>query len=335
MTEQLRMPLDFAFNWCMRGKVFRNSPPVAVRDFLAGRSVTALEERTSDLKVIMDDTCALLQWGSSTKQAVPIRQSFFDKLMRWHQFPLQILYRMKQDELLPLMNAALRLINNKVVIYMEDGEAQTIVSQNYARIADEELLDRIMRDDIEHITRTDHFIRITCREIKKVAVKPGDLVGVGSSIVNSETGFRALTVGWYLFRLVCSNGAIAPFSLYSERIYHQKRNNLGDQIDAALKSISEANAEEMFRVLTEAVKKPLPLRREVERMLVPLLGFRETRTMLDPSYDKKADQGLYDLFNVITWNAKNYPPSIQLAMEEFAGNMLWTGARHASALLPN
>lgn len=191
-----------------------------------------------------------------------------------------------------------------------------------------------MRDDIENITRTDHFIRVTCKEIKKVAVKPGDLVGIGASIVNSETGFRALSVGWYLLRLVCMNGAVAPFSMYSERIYHQKQNDLDSQLDIALKSINEAKTEDMYLLLTKAVAKPLPPRREVERILIPMLGFRETRSMLDPSYDKKSDQRLYDLFNVITWNAKNHPPSVQLAMEEYAGNMLWTAARPASAQLP-
>ncbi len=328
MNKEIRGKLDFAFDWCKSGTFFNCRPLSDVREFLENRNVAMFEEQSANLEVVQHDAGAFLRRRSSSEKGLPIRQTFFDKLMRWHQFPLQTLYRMEPDELLPLINASLRLINKNVVIHVEDGDALTIVSKNYARIADDQLLDRVGSSDIEQVTRTDHFIRITCREIKQVTVKPGDLVGIGTSVVNSETGFRALTVGWYLFRLVCSNGAIAPLSLYSNRIYHQKTDDFDSQLDTALNQLNRATADsgEIFRLLTDAISKPLPPRRDVERMLVPLLGFADTRNLIDPSYVKKTDR-LYDLFNAVTWNAKRQPPSIQLAMEEYAGNMLWSAVR--------
>ena len=324
MAQVLKKPLDYSFGWCKRGTVFHNRPLSDVREFLEKRRVSAYDVHAADLEVVMADGGALLRRRSAHEKGLPIRQAFFDKLMRWHKFPLNTLYRMSSDELLPLMNVLLRMIDKDVVVYVEDGEALTIVSKNYARIADDELLDKAARLGIEKITRTDHFMWIMSSEITQVEVQKGDLVGIATNIVNSETGFRALTIGWYLLRLVCSNGAIAAFGGHSSKFYHQKTTAVQSQIDAALNSLDKAtvNPKEMFTLLSAALTKPLPPRYEVDRTLTPLLGFSDTRRLIDPPYNNKTAK-LYDLFNIITLEAQKRAPSIQLAMEEVAGSWLW------------
>ncbi|MFZ0790449.1 MAG: hypothetical protein WAM94_12610 [Chromatiaceae bacterium] len=303
-----------------------------VRNFLLKRRLLSHPVHASELEIAFNDSGAALRRRSSHERGIPIRQAFFDKLMRWHQFPLDPLYRMTPEELLPLLNAALRLIGKTVIIYVEDGDAITIVSTQYGHIADEMLLDRIGERELWEVTRTDHFMRVFSEKRKQIEVEPGDCVGVGASIVNSETGFRALSTGWYLLRLVCSNGAVVPLSLHSEQIYHTKVDATQYRIDTALGRLSRARAqiEKVAHLLNESLQKKLPRRRDVEQVLSPILGFVDTRKLIDPHYANESAR-LYDLFNAVTQEAQNRAPRVQLAMEEAAGLWLWGPAGDTKA----
>jgi hypothetical protein len=56
----------------------------------------------------------------------------------------------------------------------------------------------------------------------------GDYCGFGMDIINSETGFPAISVNHFILRYVCKNGATAPIN-----IFETKRNHY-NQINGAL-----------------------------------------------------------------------------------------------------
>jgi len=324
MNTLCEAPRDFCFDWCRSGNTFDRCTVAEVKSFLLNRKINRLHEHSRDLEIVFDDAGAVLRRRSSHFHGYPIRQSFFDKLMRWHQFPLHALHRMTPKEILPLVNGVLRLIGKPVVIYVEDDEALTIVSENYARIADDLLLEIKSPGSLLEVTRTDHFMRVIGEERAQVEVKPGDFVGIQSSIVNSETGFRALSVGWQLMRLVCSNGAVVPLSLQSDKIYHDNSKSIPEQLDVVLERLrrTRSHHREAAQLLLRAVKAKSPARADAERALRPIIGFLDTKRLLDPHYaDKSA--GFYELFNRVTAAARDKAPGDRLAMEEAAGAWLW------------
>lgn len=317
---------DFGFNWCRTGESFNRCPVPAVQEFLRKRKLEALREHTRNLEIVITDSGAALRMNGSSADCFPLRQSFFDKLMRWYQFPLQALHRMELDEVLPLMNAVLRLIAKPVVIYIEDGEALTIVSTRFLHVPDAMLLSVRQSDSSLLVTRTDHFMHLFGEEISKVEVQPGDIVGIGSSVVNSETGFNALSVGWYLMRLVCSNGAVVPISLFHNKIYHSNESSVRIHVDKALDQLNEASGKsgDVIRLLRRSLKAENPPRAFAEQGLNPLIGYWNAKELLDAQYDDRSAK-LFDLFNRVTYSAKRQPPRIRLAMEELAGSWLWHG----------
>jgi hypothetical protein len=79
---------------------------------------------------------------------------------------------------------------------------------------------------------------ITTEEKIKTEPVKGDECGMGLNIVNSETGFRALTVSHYILRYICSNGAVARISDDDDKRYHYGNEDLNLFVNEKVKKSS-------------------------------------------------------------------------------------------------
>jgi hypothetical protein len=106
-----------------------------------------------------------------------------------------------------------------------DGKVRAVLSDKYRRLDNYDLAQNILpmlndaSVEVESCEITDSKLYIKAITHKVQAeVKPGDVVSAGIIISNSETGHGSLSVKPLIYRLVCSNGAIADD--YAMRKYH-------------------------------------------------------------------------------------------------------------------
>ena len=97
-----------------------------------------------------------------------------------------------------------------------DGNVRAFLSQKYRRLDNFDLASQVLpmlnevNAQVESCEVTDNklYIKAITHKIQ-AEVKPGDVVSAGIIISNSETGHGSLSIKPLIFRLVCSNGAIA------------------------------------------------------------------------------------------------------------------------------
>ena len=115
--------------------------------------------------------------------------------------------------------------NDKRMIRTLDGKVRAVLSEKYRRLDNYDLAQNILPmlneadATVESCEITDNKIYIKAITHKvQSEVKKGDVVSAGLIISNSETGHGSLSIKPLVYRLVCSNGAIADD--YSMRKYH-------------------------------------------------------------------------------------------------------------------
>lgn len=117
-----------------------------------------------------------------------------------------------------------------------DGNIRAFLSDKYRRLDNFDLAQHILpmlfevNASVESCDITENKIYIKAITHKVQAeIKKGDVVSAGLLISNSETGHGSLSVKPLVYRLVCSNGAIADD--YSLRKYHAGRTQELEQIE--------------------------------------------------------------------------------------------------------
>ncbi len=115
--------------------------------------------------------------------------------------------------------------NDKRMVRTLDGQVRAILSDKYRRLDNYDLAQNIlpMLNDANatiescDITESKIYIKAITHKVQ-AEIKKGDVVSAGLIISNSETGHGSLYIKPLVYRLVCSNGAIA--NDYSMRKYH-------------------------------------------------------------------------------------------------------------------
>jgi len=115
----------------------------------------------------------------------------------------------------------------RFVIRESDGAVVGVVKHKYVFVPSLDLIQRI-GDNIlngksnRDISISTGGIRITYSMPADVSVEPevGDIIRFGKEVINSEIGYRKLQAKLLIFRLVCSNGAIAPVC-FGQVVEHQ------------------------------------------------------------------------------------------------------------------
>ena len=103
-----------------------------------------------------------------------------------------------------------------VIVDRNDGEehsaVKAVMSGVYTHIPHSDILNIVSNLDIEYkihgLDLTKDFFRINITNpANKIEVNVGDISSVGVDLLNSETGHASLSMGQFIYRYWCSNGA--------------------------------------------------------------------------------------------------------------------------------
>lgn len=309
-------------NLVVEGLEFSDQSPEKVIEFLESRQIQKIETSPSNLKIIGEGNSLYLRIMNGTFKEYPIRRAFLYKLLRWHKFPTNLIFNLSVETISSICNDfLLNIKGDSVFVKIENGEALTILSQNYNEITDLEILKSLSDIGISKVSRNDFFMSVNTEEKYMIKPFPGEDFGVGLNILNSETGFRALSVQQFLFRYFCSNGAYTSISEDKDnKRYHYGNDNLHkfvlDKVEVAKKHSSDI-LKKIIR-LTKIGNDENKLKK-IEKDISKVLGNEKAKQFL---YNFNPDLTSYDLFNYITENAKRYDFSKRYFLESFAGELL-------------
>ena len=149
--------------------------------------------------------------------------------------PTTLVDKLTPSEVAELVNRRLHKISDRLVrnISTDNGQLLTraIFSDQYRILDNEHLLEalgNVVNSDwtLGSISHNAHLLDVTFTTGKQVAARPGDISEIGFHLRNSETGFSSVAVGYYLKRLICSNGMHLTIGDATINIVH--RGTFGD-----------------------------------------------------------------------------------------------------------
>ncbi len=304
------------------GIEFINARPGEVIDYLQDLDRVKFSLSPANLKIKSDGKMLMLQIMDKGIQDYPIRKSFLHKLLKWYSFPMNQFNRLSNETLISVCNDYLMNINREFVnVTLENGEALTITSPDYSEITDLEVIKRCADLGVRTISRNDFMMRITTEEKFKFETVKGDNCGIGINIINSETGFRSLSIAHFVLRYVCSNGAIVRIdNNINERVhYGYKENELQEFLDekVGLALLSQKEVADSIKDLSN--KPAAEFIERVNRRIESFLGKNESKYFFETINNQST---LYDIFNTVTDRAKTYDLSRRIFLENLAGNLI-------------
>jgi hypothetical protein len=301
------------------GIEFINAEPGIVADYLKSVGRTKLDVKPSCLKIATYGPELYLQVFNSGIKEYPVRKAFLYKLLGWYNFPAAQIRRLSHETVTSICNDFLMNIKREfVTVKIEDGDAVTIYSPDYNEITDLDIIKYCSVIGIKKISRNDFFLRITTTERMKTEPVPGDECGIGLNIINSETGFRALSVSHFIFRYVCSNGAVAKISGGDYRKYHYGKEDLNKFLknEVTKSSIERTRIARKLKKLNDV--RGAAAEKYIHKM-EQRLGKKETAEILSTGGGEMTG---YEIFNMITEAAKSHGLSRRFFLESLAGEMI-------------
>jgi len=304
------------------GIEFINASPDEVINYLQDLGREKLRLSPANLKIKSDGKFLMLSIMDKGVEDYPIRKSFLYKLLKWYSFPMNQLYRLSNETLISICNDYLMNINREFVnVTIEKGEALTITSPEYNEITDLEVIKKCADLGVRTVSRNDFMMRITTEEKFKFEAVKGDNCGIGLNVINSETGFRTLSIAHFVMRYVCSNGAIVRIdNEANERVHYGYKENelqefLDEQVELAL--LKQKDVADSIKDLS---KKPASdFINSVNRKVESYLGKYESKNFFS---ELRKEATLYDLFNVVTDKAKKYDLAKRVLLENLAGDLI-------------
>ncbi len=304
------------------GPVFSMASPEEVIEALNSRTIRKLECRPECLRVEQENGELIVYHVNGTVAQFPMRRSFFYKLLRWYNFPVRQIGNMSSETVVSLLNDfILNMKSERVTLTIEDGEALTITGSSYAELPDLTVIEQCLPLHIYKISRDDFFIRIYSEVRHRFEPVPGDVCGFGMNVINSETGFRALTIEHYLHRFICSNGAVAQVPGKKRKYYHLQSES-EDLASALCSAVAEQREERRLlaarwisgiRCPSEAMLAWL------KRELIRRIGSKPAAHFLK---GVSTEMSTLDLFNSLTTYAKEFNLQERYNIEAIAGDML-------------
>jgi len=304
------------------GIEFINASPDEVINYLQDLGREKLRLSPANLKIKSDGKFLMLSVMDKGVGDYPIRKSFLYKLLKWYSFPMNQLYRLSNETLISICNDYLMNINREFVnVTIEKGEALTITSPEYNEITDLEVIKKCADLGVRTVSRNDFMMRITTEEKFKFEAVKGDNCGIGLNVINSETGFRTLSIAHFILRYVCSNGAIVRIdNKANERVhYGYKENELQEFLDEQVE-LALLKQKEVADSIKDLSKKPASdFITSVNRKVESYLGKYESKNFFS---ELRKEATLYDLFNVVTDKAKKYDLAKRVSLENLAGDLI-------------
>lgn len=304
------------------GIEFIDASPDEVIGYLQDLDRVKLSLSPANLKIKSDGKYLTLSVMNKNVKNYPIRKSFLYKLLKWYSFPMNQFYRLSNETIISLCNDYLMNINREYVnVTIEKGEALTITSPDYNEITDLEVIRKCVDLGVRTVSRNDFMMRITTEEKFKFEAVPGDNCGIGINVINSETGFRTLSIAHFVMRYVCSNGAIIKIDdNEKERVHYGYKNYelqefMDEQVGLAL--LSQKEVADSIKDLSKELATDFI--NNVNKRIESYLGKNESKKFFD---ELNEESTLYDLFNVVTNKAKNYDLGKRVLLENLAGDLV-------------
>ncbi len=304
------------------GIEFINAEPETVIDHLKNLKRSKIKIGPSNLTIKNDGKLLILSVMNNGVKEYPIRRAFLYKLLKWYSFPIRQLQRLSNETVISICNDfLLNISRDYVTVTFENDEALTITSPKYNEVTDIEVIKKCADLKIQNISRNDFFLRIITEDKYKFQVVPGDTCGIGMSVVNSETGFRALSVSHYILRYICTNGAMIKIDKENNQKIHYGYNDdelklfLDQQIRNAV-SNQKQMADSIINLSANAASDHIG---KVKKRVESFLGRNEAKIILSKVME---DANLYELFNVITESAKRDDLSKRIYLESLAGELI-------------
>jgi hypothetical protein len=183
--------------------------------------------------------------GRDTGKPLPLREQAFGQLCQKIGAPAPYVRQLPVKLQVACMNWGLSRHQGNALLRLAGDEVRAIVSERYAALDDELVLDLVektldragyIKDALVRATATGPhtLMRITLPNEAR-PVKKGDLIEHGIDIANSELGLRSVQVTPVTFRLLCENGLRAWRSEASLRMRHiGDPDRLKDQLSDAI-----------------------------------------------------------------------------------------------------
>ncbi len=304
------------------GKIFKMKPTAEVIDHIRSNEYNTVEASPRKLSLVKDNGRLFLCGDKTNTFQYPIRTSFLRKLLKWHSLPEDIGEKVSEDLFLKFLNEILQNIRSKSInIKIENNEVLTITSQLYSEITDLEIFDLIKPLNITRISRNDFMTRFYTEKKDEADPIEGDYCGFGMDIINSETGFAALSVNHFILRYVCKNGATAPINIFEAKRNHYNQNN--DALERFLnKQIELAPSSRKRLIELIKVSKDKKAKRDQNRLtsrLSYLIGRWPSKEFFS---DFNWEESKYDLFNHVTHKAKTFEITKRYQLERLAGEII-------------
>lgn len=163
------------------------------------------------------------------------RRQLADKL----KIPFAYFERMRADQPRLLdanVNTWLESEDERRMIRTLDGDVRAVLSERYRRLDNWDLADHVLpiletlspdaTFESVQLTDTRMYLKVVTPRVQYEIAK-GDIVQAGVVVTNSEVGHGTLSVQPLIYRLVCTNGLIAPDS--AMRKHHLGRVLSGDE----------------------------------------------------------------------------------------------------------
>jgi hypothetical protein len=275
----------------LEGVEFERAAPGVVADYLRATPREWVYASPANLSVKHDGQYLMLQVVNGKVREYPIRKSFLHKLLKWYSFPIGQLQRLSMDTITSLCNDYLLNIKGDCVkVKMENGQALTIVSERYNDFPDLEVIEMCEGLGIKEISRNDFLMRIYTLEKFKTEPIPKDPCGFSLNVINSETGFGALSIEHFILRYVCSNGAVAAVEGASERKIHfgYKEGELQWFLNEQIMKAFGSRIKLVRQLRTSADERAADFVKQVAAKIDRLPGRKATRELLGELADETA-----------------------------------------------
>ncbi len=299
------------------GIEFINAKPEQVIEYLKGRNIWQINVSPGELMMKSSGKHLSLKFTCSNGKEYPVRRSFLHKLLKWYSFPVHQLRLLSAESTASICNDYfLQIKRDYLTVKFEGEEALTITSPDYTEITDLEIIEKLSGIKLQSISRNDFMLRVTSEEKHKVEPVPGDDFGIGLCIINSETGFRALSVSHFLWRYVCSNGAVVKINNgdYRKIHYRHTRRDLTEFLTGQI-GLAKAGRAQLERSISGLMNKKAIDNEPAINKIQLALG--KNRIELNDQLS------LFDYFNRVTDLAKSYELSKRIYLEELAGELVY------------
>ncbi len=304
------------------GSTFSQAKPAEVIDFLRGRAIRRYVVPADRLHVTTDGTGFFLQIMNGGVKEYPVRRAFVHKLLRWFSMPLFQLERLGMETMASILNDFLVSIRSgDVTVKIENGEALSITSRKYSEILDLDVLLLVRPLKIKRISRNDFFTRIYTEIVAETEPVKGDVCGLGYNVLNSETGFRVLSIQHFILRYICSNGAITPSYAKGESRAHYgyRKGMLEEFLDAEVTKRQQEYSDVLEKLNQSVRRTAAESLDQVSKQLGTVTGKKRAQELLSGVGENPS---MFQIANVISSLAGTLDLNRRLQLEQLAGELM-------------